>query len=100
MAKYKGARVFTTAGPEPLMFCGLPIGALEFSRSLIFMHHWSWFSGSQEKLAACKDLGADVVINYKTEDFVAWVKEETEGKGVCLHLFFPSITKKIIETSP
>ncbi|WVZ73238.1 hypothetical protein U9M48_021567 [Paspalum notatum var. saurae] len=27
-------------------------------------------AGSEEKLAACKDLGADVCINYKTEDFV------------------------------
>ncbi|MED6144873.1 hypothetical protein PIB30_019662 [Stylosanthes scabra] len=39
-------------------------------------------AGTEEKLAACKDLGADVVINYKTEDFVARVKEETGGKGV------------------
>lgn len=39
-------------------------------------------AGSEEKLAACKDLGADVCINYKTEDFVARIKEETDGKGV------------------
>ncbi|CAN0852812.1 Quinone oxidoreductase PIG3 [Linum grandiflorum] len=39
-------------------------------------------AGSEEKLAACNDLGADVCINYKTEDFVARVKEETDGKGV------------------
>lgn len=39
-------------------------------------------AGADEKLAFCKDLGADVCINYKTEDFVAWVKEETTGKGV------------------
>ncbi|GAB2231453.1 hypothetical protein Droror1_Dr00010460 [Drosera rotundifolia] len=39
-------------------------------------------AGSEEKLAFCKDLGADVGINYKTEDFVARVKEETGGKGV------------------
>ncbi|KAI5656982.1 hypothetical protein M9H77_25775 [Catharanthus roseus] len=39
-------------------------------------------AGSEEKLAACKDLGADVGINYKTEDFVARIKEETGGKGV------------------
>lgn len=44
--------------------------------ALIFCH-----SGSEEKLAACKDLGADVCINYKTEDFVSRVKEETGGKG-------------------
>ncbi|KAK0579430.1 hypothetical protein LWI29_026302 [Acer saccharum] len=39
-------------------------------------------AGSDEKLAFCKKLGADVCINYKTEDFVARVKEETGGKGV------------------
>ncbi|KAJ6935384.1 quinone oxidoreductase PIG3 [Populus alba x Populus x berolinensis] len=39
-------------------------------------------AGSEEKLAVCKDLGADVCINYKTEDFVARVKEETGGKGM------------------
>ncbi|KAG8072821.1 hypothetical protein GUJ93_ZPchr0006g45769 [Zizania palustris] len=39
-------------------------------------------AGSEEKLAACKGLGADLCINYKTEDFVARVKEETNGKGV------------------
>ncbi|KAK2969870.1 hypothetical protein RJ640_030179 [Escallonia rubra] len=39
-------------------------------------------AGNEEKLAYCKDLGADVCINYKTEDFVARVKEETGGKGV------------------
>ncbi|KAB2601147.1 quinone oxidoreductase PIG3 [Pyrus ussuriensis x Pyrus communis] len=38
--------------------------------------------GNEEKLAVCKNLGADVCINYKTEDFVARVKEETGGKGV------------------
>ncbi|GAV59485.1 ADH_zinc_N domain-containing protein/ADH_N domain-containing protein [Cephalotus follicularis] len=39
-------------------------------------------AGSEEKLAFCKGLGADVCINYKTEDFAARVKEETAGKGV------------------
>ncbi|THU72879.1 hypothetical protein C4D60_Mb04t16880 [Musa balbisiana] len=39
-------------------------------------------AGSEEKLAACKNLGADVCINYKTEDFVARVEEETGGKGI------------------
>ncbi|XP_041027191.1 quinone oxidoreductase PIG3-like [Juglans microcarpa x Juglans regia] len=39
-------------------------------------------AGSEEKLAVCKNLGADVCINYKTQDFVQRVKEETGGKGV------------------
>ncbi|PHT61694.1 hypothetical protein T459_34459 [Capsicum annuum] len=39
-------------------------------------------AGSEEKLAACKELGADVCINYKTEDFATRIMEETGGKGV------------------
>src|SRR5262249_6908231 len=38
--------------------------------------------GSPEKAALCKDWGADGVINYKTEDVPARVKELTGGKGV------------------
>ena len=43
-------------------------------------------AGSDEKLAVCKDLGADVCINYKTEDFVKRVKEETGGKGIFFNI--------------
>lgn len=39
-------------------------------------------AGSPEKVAACAKLGADIAINYKTEDFAARVKEETGGRGV------------------
>ncbi|MBC7577996.1 NAD(P)H-quinone oxidoreductase [Tardiphaga sp.] len=38
--------------------------------------------GSQAKAEACLKLGADYAINYKTEDFVARVKEITSGAGV------------------
>ena len=38
-------------------------------------------AGSDEKVAACLALGADVGINYKTQDFVAEVKAATGGKG-------------------
>jgi NADPH2:quinone reductase len=38
-------------------------------------------AGSPEKCQAARDLGADLAINYKTEDFVAVTKEWTEGKG-------------------
>ena len=38
--------------------------------------------GSQEKARACGELGADVVINYRDEDFAARVAEATEGRGV------------------
>ncbi|MBV9346399.1 MAG: NAD(P)H-quinone oxidoreductase, partial [Pseudolabrys sp.] len=39
-------------------------------------------AGSQEKCDACRKLGADLAINYKTEDFVAAVKQATGDKGV------------------
>ncbi len=38
-------------------------------------------AGSDEKVAACLAHGADHAINYKTEDFVARVKDLTEGRG-------------------
>jgi NADPH2:quinone reductase len=38
-------------------------------------------AGSTEKCDACRKLGADVVINYKTEDFVAMTKAATADKG-------------------
>jgi putative PIG3 family NAD(P)H quinone oxidoreductase len=38
-------------------------------------------AGSDEKVAACLAHGADHAINYRTEDFVARVKDLTEGRG-------------------
>lgn len=39
-------------------------------------------AGSADKCQACRELGADRAIDYKTEDFVAICKEVTEGQGV------------------
>ncbi len=38
-------------------------------------------AGSDEKCRACRELGADIAVNYRTEDFAAKVMEATEGKG-------------------
>ncbi|GAA3603042.1 NAD(P)H-quinone oxidoreductase [Marihabitans asiaticum] len=38
-------------------------------------------AGSQAKLDACRELGADILINYKDEDFVERVKDATDGHG-------------------
>jgi putative PIG3 family NAD(P)H quinone oxidoreductase len=38
-------------------------------------------AGSDEKCAACLEIGADRAINYRNEDFVKAVKEITDGKG-------------------
>ena len=39
-------------------------------------------AGSAEKCAACERLGAERAINYRDEDFVAVIKELTQGEGV------------------
>ena len=39
-------------------------------------------AGSAEKLEFCRGLGADVVVNYRDEDFVERVRAETGGRGV------------------
>jgi putative PIG3 family NAD(P)H quinone oxidoreductase len=39
-------------------------------------------AGSAEKCAACRELGANLAINYRDEDFVDKVKEFTGGAGV------------------
>lgn len=38
-------------------------------------------AGSDDKCRACLDFGADVAVNYKTQDFVDVVKQATVGKG-------------------
>jgi NADPH:quinone reductase-like Zn-dependent oxidoreductase len=38
-------------------------------------------AGSPEKLAACADLGAEVLVNYREEDFVDRVMAATDGAG-------------------
>lgn len=38
-------------------------------------------AGSAEKLAACRELGADLTINYREQDFVEEIKRATGGEG-------------------
>jgi putative PIG3 family NAD(P)H quinone oxidoreductase len=39
-------------------------------------------AGTAAKLAVCRELGAEVGINYRDEDFVERIREETDGRGV------------------
>jgi NADPH:quinone reductase-like Zn-dependent oxidoreductase len=39
-------------------------------------------AGSAEKCEACRGFGASLAVNYRTEDFVARVRDYTGGKGV------------------
>lgn len=43
-------------------------------------------AGSEEKLAKCRELGADITINYREEDFVERLRGETDGADVILDL--------------
>jgi NADPH2:quinone reductase len=43
-------------------------------------------AGSEDKCEACRKLGADLAINYKTQDFVAETKKATGDKGADLIL--------------
>ena len=38
-------------------------------------------AGSQEKLDYCRELGAEILINYKEQDFVEELKKATDGHG-------------------
>jgi putative PIG3 family NAD(P)H quinone oxidoreductase len=39
-------------------------------------------AGTAQKLDVCRELGAEIGINYRDEDFVERVREETDGAGV------------------
>ena len=39
-------------------------------------------AGSREKCAACEELGADLAVNYREQDFVEVIREATDGRGI------------------
>lgn len=38
-------------------------------------------AGSQPKIDLCRELGAEIVVNHRDEDFVERIREETDGAG-------------------
>jgi putative PIG3 family NAD(P)H quinone oxidoreductase len=38
-------------------------------------------AGSDEKLDACRDLGAEIALNYREHDFVSALRDQTDGHG-------------------
>jgi NADPH2:quinone reductase len=57
------------------------IGTTAIMLAKAFGAHVITTAGSEEKCEAARKLGADVAVNYKTEDFVAAAKAATGGKG-------------------
>src|SRR5262249_10368634 len=60
------------------------IGTTAIMLAKAFGGHVVTTAGSDEKCAVAEKLGADVAVNYKTEDFVEATKKATGGKGANL----------------
>jgi NADPH2:quinone reductase len=58
------------------------IGVTAIQIAAAFGHRVFATAGSEEKCKQCEALGAERAINYRTEDFVAVVREATGGRGV------------------
>ncbi|MDB5854397.1 MAG: qor1 [Herminiimonas sp.] len=59
---------------------GIGVTAIQLATAL--GHRVFATAGSDEKCRACESLGAELGINYRSEDFVQLIKAATEGKGV------------------
>jgi NADPH2:quinone reductase len=54
-------------------------------------------AGSEEKVRLCRELGAQVAINYNTNDFAEIVLTETDSKGV--DVVFDNVGEAVLEKS-
>ena len=80
-------RGYATEGDTVLVHGGTSgIGTMAIALGAIFGLTVIVTAGSDDKCAAAKGLGAAHAINYKTEDFVARVKEITGGAGCAVVL--------------
>ena len=59
---------------------GIGVTAIQLAKA--FGAHVTTTAGSNEKCEAARALGADVAINYRTQDFAEVIKSETKGRGV------------------
>lgn len=60
---------------------GSGIGTMAIQLGKAFGARVACTAGSARKLARCRELGADVTINYREEDFVAALRDATGGAG-------------------
>jgi putative PIG3 family NAD(P)H quinone oxidoreductase len=76
-------RAFAREGDTVLVHGGTSgIGTMAIALGKLFGLTMIVTCGSDEKCARARELGADIAINYRTEDFVEAVAAATGGKGV------------------
>ncbi len=76
-------RIHLSAGESFLMQGGSSgIGMTAIQLAKAFGARVMTTAGSDEKCQACRDYGADLAINYRTQDFVAEGKQFTNGRGI------------------
>ncbi len=81
------SNVFLTAAlraGETLLVHGASsgIGTIAIQLARVFGSLVAVTAGSTTKLAACEKLGAEILIDYRREDFAGRLSEATEGRGV------------------
>ncbi len=94
-----GSNVFDLGGLKPgetLLVhggsSGIGISAIQMAKAL--GSRVIVTAGSEEKCAACRNLGADLAIDYRVADFEAEVKKEARGVDVILDMVGGSYTIK------
>lgn len=71
----RGERVLVHGGSSGIGLAAIELAKLRGAQCLVTV-------GSDDKASFCRAFGADAAINYRNEDFVARVRELTDGEGV------------------
>ncbi|MCZ3388213.1 MAG: NAD(P)H-quinone oxidoreductase [Actinomycetia bacterium] len=70
----RGETLLAHGGGSGIGTMAIQISALVGARSIVTC-------GSQRKIDACVELGVDVAVNYRDQDWAAMVQEATDGRG-------------------
>ena len=76
-ARLAGGEVFLVHGGSS----GIGTMAIQLVRALRPSCRIAVTAGSEAKLDRCRELGADITINYRDQDFVAQLRDQTGGHG-------------------
>jgi NADPH2:quinone reductase len=76
-ARLAGGETFLVHGGSS----GIGTMAIQLVRALQPTCRIAVTAGTQAKLDRCRELGADITINYREQDFVAELREQTDGHG-------------------